>query len=141
MRLTHDEVLQYGWPANPGTARCHLRIFEAPGEMPVVIVGQFEDSPGPSVVNAIEYIAGLVSAKYFDDGREFVLFDYWPKGAGLGLEELDEHYTRIELEATGPVFHDPTWPQKWNREEVEELVGQELPSYIEGQYRVPRSRG
>jgi hypothetical protein len=138
MRLTYDGVLAYGWPAEPQAARCHLRIFEAPGDIPVVIVGQFEDSPGPTVVNAIENIASLVAAKFFEDGREFLLFDYWPKGAGLGLEDFDEQYTLIELESDGPVFHSPEWPQKWTRDEMEELVRQELPSFIEGQYRVPR---
>jgi hypothetical protein len=139
MRLTHDEVLAYGWPAGPKDARCHLRIFDAAGQVPVVIVGQFEDNPGPSVVNAIEYIASLVAAKYFEDGREFMLFDYWPKQSGVGLMDLDEHYKLIELEAEGPVFHSPEWPQQWTREEMEELVGQELPSFIEGRYRIPPS--
>jgi hypothetical protein len=137
MKLTHDDVLAYGLPAGSRDARCHLRIFESPGEMPVVIIGQFEDNPGPSVVNAVEEIASLVAAKFFEDGREFMLFDYWPKQSGIGLMNRDEHYKLIELEAEGPVFHSPEWPQKWSRQEMEELVGQELPSYIEGRYRIP----
>jgi len=101
----------------------------------VVIIGQLEDSEGPSVVNAIEFIAGIVRARFFEDGREFMVFDYWPKGATVGLPDDPEHYTLVELQATGPRFHDPSWPQRWTREEMEELVGQELPSYIEGRYK------
>ena len=83
MPLTQESLLVYqGF--NDYYGLCHARVYEQPGRLPAVIVGQLEDSPGPSISNAIEMVATAVQSTFFPDGREFRLIEYhtqpssWP---------------------------------------------------------------
>lgn len=79
MQQTSEHLLPY-----PGIAGmdglCHIRLYEAPGRTPVVIVGQLDDNPGTAINNAIETIAGLIHARILHDGREFQLITYHTTG-------------------------------------------------------------
>ena len=57
---------------------CHVRTYEWPGRMPVVIVGELDDNPGTKVRKAIPAVARAIQRELFDDGREFVLVEYRP---------------------------------------------------------------
>ena len=57
---------------------CHVRTYERPGRMPVVIVGELDDNPGTKVRKAIPAVARAIQQELFDDGREFVLVEYRP---------------------------------------------------------------
>jgi hypothetical protein len=68
---------------------CHVRTYERPGRMPVVIVGELDDNPGTKVRKAIPAVARAIQQELFDDGREFLLVEYRPPcGAHPGGFEL-----------------------------------------------------
>ena len=104
MQLASERLLSY-----PGIAGmdglCHIRVYEASGENPVVIVGQLDDNPGTAVNNAIETIAGLIHAGVLSDGREFQLITYHTSGG--------RPYSRVALEHRPIGDHQPE-PSDYN---------------------------
>jgi hypothetical protein len=46
---------------------CHVRVFEQPGRLPVVIVGKLDDSPGTVLQTAIEMAAAAIQHELFPD--------------------------------------------------------------------------
>ena len=77
MQLTDESLLSYqGLNGMDGVA--HVRLYEAPGQLPVVIAGQLDDNPGTRLGLAIEMVAASIQASLFRDGREFRLIQYEP---------------------------------------------------------------
>ena len=72
MRLTHELLLPH-----PGINRMdglsHIRVYEQPGQLPVVITGALHDNPGTTILNAITMVACAIQGALFADGREFRL--------------------------------------------------------------------
>lgn len=78
MRLIHQSLLPYqGFHGTEGL--CHIRAYEGPGRLPVVIAGALDDGPGTSITNAIEMVAAAIQARLFADGREFELIEHYPR--------------------------------------------------------------
>jgi hypothetical protein len=68
---------------------CHVRSYERPGRLPVVIAGELDDNPGTKIRKAIASVAGAVQRELFGDGREFVLVEHRPAcGARQAVFEL-----------------------------------------------------
>jgi hypothetical protein len=68
---------------------CHVRTYERPGRLPVVIAGELDDNPGTKIRKAISSVARAIQDELFVDGREFVLVEYRPaRGAQQDLFEL-----------------------------------------------------
>jgi hypothetical protein len=68
---------------------CHVRTYERPGRLPVVIAGELDDNPGTKIRKAIPAVARAIQRELFGDGREFVLVEYRPVcGAHPGSFEL-----------------------------------------------------
>ena len=67
MQLTRELLLAY-----PGPHRldgiCHLRVYEEPAHVPVVIAGALDDNPGSSPTNAITLLATAVQNRQFPTG-------------------------------------------------------------------------
>lgn len=62
MRLTAESLLSYqGLHEMDGLA--HVRVYEGPGELPVVIVDQFDDNPGTMVTLGIEMVAASIQRR------------------------------------------------------------------------------
>lgn len=81
MELKHESLLPYqGFHGNQGI--CHVRVYEQPGRLPVVIAGALEAGPGTSTMNAIEMVAAAIQANVFPDGREFELIEHFPGSLG-----------------------------------------------------------
>jgi hypothetical protein len=75
MQLTHESLLPYqGFHGTQGL--CHVRLYEQPGRLPVVIAGALDHAPGTSVTNAIEMVAAAIQTTFFADGREFELIEH-----------------------------------------------------------------
>jgi hypothetical protein len=159
MQLTHQSLLPYqGFHGTRGL--CHIRVYEQPGRLPVVIVGALDDGPGTSITNAIEMVAAAIQASVFTDGREFELIEHYPGSLGDSStpsftrvhfahrsinEDPDDptHYTgRILLIDGGDVhaaeglpiegdFRDPTWEPITD---IELVVGCEVEVWAEGSY-------
>lgn len=51
----------------------HVRVYEGPGQIPVVIAGQLDDNPGTHLTIGIEMAATSIHENLFPDGREFRL--------------------------------------------------------------------
>ncbi len=77
MRITHESLMRYQG-LNGADGVCHLRVFERPGELPVVIAGNLDDNPGTTITNAIEMVAEAVKRNVICDGREFKLIEHYP---------------------------------------------------------------
>src|ERR1700683_5485743 len=77
MQLTHQALLPYqGFHGTQGL--CHLRVYEQPGRLPIVIAGALDDNPATSITNAIEMVAAAIQAGVINDGREFELIEHYP---------------------------------------------------------------
>jgi hypothetical protein len=76
MDLTRELLLPYqGLDVFDGL--CHIRVYEQPGRLPVVIAGGLDDNPGTSLTLAIELVAATVQRSEFSDGREFRLIEHY----------------------------------------------------------------
>lgn len=159
MQLTSQRLLPYqGLQDTQGV--CHVRVYEQPGRLPVVIVGALDGGPGTSVTNAIEMIAGAIQAEFFADGREFQMVEHWPDtidGRGIptfalvhfrhrGIEEDPgdpSHYagTSVVVEGESAVVHhgDPIRGDfrgpRWEPiSDIAGLVGCEVRLWAAGSY-------
>src|SRR5271163_4197127 len=56
---------------------CHVRVYEALGRVPVVIVGGLDDNPGTAIALVIETVAAAVQRRLFADGRQFHLVEHY----------------------------------------------------------------
>jgi hypothetical protein len=100
MRITHESLMRYQG-LNGADGVCHVRVFERPGELPVVIAGNLDDNPGTTITNAIEMVAEAVKRNVISDGREF---------------KLIEHYPGALLDPTVPAFSWVTFEHQDNSE-------------------------
>jgi hypothetical protein len=159
MELKHESLLPYqGFHGTQGI--CHVRVYEQPGRLPVVIAGALEDAPGTSTMNAIEMVAAAIQANVFSDGREFELVEHLPGSLGgrigpsfsrvrFAHRSIDEdprdatHYAGTLVLIGGDEVHvtlgdaiqgdfrDPSWEPI---ADIEQLVGCEVETWDEGTY-------
>jgi hypothetical protein len=158
MDLTRELLLTYQG-LNGFDGLCHIRVYEQPGQLPVVIAGALDDNPGTSITNAIEMVAAAVQRSEFADGREFRLIEHYPEGitdrstptyslvhfnhraiheqpndprnhAGSIVILGDEATVSRGAEIEGD-FRDPHWEPI---ERIEELLGCEVAIWSPGSY-------
>jgi hypothetical protein len=158
MQLRHESLLPY--QGLHGTrSLCHIRVYEQPGRLPVVIAGALDDAPGTTITNATEMVAGAVQAGVFTDGREFELIEHYPgsldgggptfsrvRFAHRSIEEDPEdptHYAGSILLISGeethatdgqPIegdFRDPSWEPV---ADIDRLLGCKVEIWPEGIY-------
>jgi hypothetical protein len=159
MQLTHESLLPYqGLYGTRGM--CHIRVYEQPGRLPVVIAGGLDDAPGTTITNATEMVAGAIQASVFTDGREFELVEHYPGSLGdsgtpsfsrvrFAHRSIDEdpedptHYAGRLVLISGeeaqvvdgqPIegdFRDPSWEPI---ADIEQLLGCEVELWPEGSY-------
>ncbi len=75
------------------TGRCYLHVYEGQGAIPVVIVTEPADNPGPSVTNATEQIATQLWRDLLPHARDgFRLIEVYldPANPDLGAERFAE---------------------------------------------------
>jgi hypothetical protein len=139
MNLTRELLLPYqGLDAFNGL--CHIRVYEQPGQLPVVIAGGLDDNPGTSTTLAIETVAATVQRSEFSDGREFHLIEHYRDGidgrpaptyalihfSHRPLQDPPDDSSNIEGE-----FRHPCWEPI---DDVEELLGCEVTAWERGLY-------
>jgi len=159
MQLTQESLLPYqGFHGTQGL--CHVRVYEQPGRLPVVIAGALDDAPGTSVTNAIEMVAAAIQTAFFADGREFELIEHHSNMLGSraapsftrvhfvhrGLDENPgdpSNYAGTTVSIGGeemniargrPIpgdFRDPSWEKITD---IEQLLGCEVKTWPEGAY-------
>jgi hypothetical protein len=158
MQLTQEALLPYqGFHGTYGV--CHVRVYEEPGQLPVVIAGALDDGPGTSITNAIEMVAAAIQASIFTDGREFELIQHYPSSVGDGkpifsrlrfkhrsVEERPEDPSNYagsivvidgddaHVERGRPIqgdFRDPSWTEI---ADIEQLLGCEVRIWPAGEY-------
>jgi hypothetical protein len=166
MRLAVESLLSYqGLQGMDGLV--HVRVYEAPGQLPVVIAGQLDDNPGSRLGVAIEMVAVSIQVALFSDGREFRLIQYEPDSQFGPLRILEvrfahrptsenpgdpAHYTG-ETMMLGPSgetlvheFHktkpgdyrDPVWTLV---EDLNSLLGCDAQTWARGEYTTPAVAG
>jgi hypothetical protein len=159
MQLTHQALLPYqGFHGTQGL--CHLRVYEQPGRLPVVIAGALDDNPATSITNAIEMVAAEIQASVLTDGREFELIEHYPASLAdartpsfsrvrFAHRSIDEdpddpaHYAGTLLMIDGEEMHvargrpirgdfrDPSWQ---SIADIEQLLGCEVKVWRNGGY-------
>ena len=159
MRLTSELLLAYqGFHGMDGIA--HVRVYEEPGQIPVVVAGQLDDKPGTHLTTAVEMVAASIHENLFRDGREFRLVSYEPRDMfgnswfrliefehGRASEAPDDpaHYTGaiVVVNDTGERvggapgtekhgdFRNPRWH---HLDDPAELVGCEIRTWSRGEY-------
>jgi len=139
MDLTCELLLPYQG-LNGFDGLCHIRVYEQPGRLPVVIAGGLDDNPGTSITNAIEMLATTVKRSLFSDGREFHLIEHYGDGIDgrpaptyslihFSHRPLQEHPDeRDNIEGD---FRHPYWEPI---EDIEHLVGCALATWTPGTY-------
>ena len=86
-------------------AWCHVLVAHDDRGKKAVLVGELEDNPGTSVINATEQVAEAISQRLLQGGRDFVLYEYITKG----LPELKPTFYRIDWKGQPGLFSMPTW--------------------------------
>jgi hypothetical protein len=139
MNLTRELLLPYqGLDAFNGL--CHIRVYEQPGWLPVVIAGGLDEHPGTSITNAVEMLATTIKRSLFSDGREFHLIEHYPDGINgrpaptyslihfshRPLEEDPDELGNIEGD-----FRHPYWEPI---DDIEHLVGCKVAVWTPGTY-------
>jgi hypothetical protein len=81
MNLACESLLRYQG-LNDMDGVCHIRVYEQPGALPIVVAGALDDNPGTSITNAIEMVAAAVQRDVLSDGREFGLIEHYPGALG-----------------------------------------------------------
>jgi hypothetical protein len=159
MNLAHESLLRYQG-LNDMDGVCHMRVYEQPGALPIVVAGALDDNPGTSVTNAIEMVAVAVQRDVLSDGREFRLIEYHPGTPG---DPTDQAFSwarfkhrrthespddpahaagalvilrpdQAAVSHSNPIegdFRDPKWEPI---ESIEQVLGCEIATWPQGQY-------
>jgi hypothetical protein len=135
MELTRELLLPYqGLDAFNGL--CHLRVYEQPGQLPVVIAGGLDDNPGTPLTHAVEMVAAAVQHTQFSDGREFRLIEHYRDGIdGRPAPAYSlVHFSHRPLEESPEIegeFRHPCWEPI---DDVEQLVRCKVAIWTPGTY-------
>ncbi len=100
-----EYILVYpGFARTPGW--CHVIVADD-GHPGTVLVGDLDDNPGTSVINATEQVAVAISQKLFNGAGldDFTMFEYYAKAP----PDLAPTFFRVEWEGEPGQFSMPTW--------------------------------
>ena len=111
-QLLHD-VPSFPFRVPSGAAgHCRIRVYEDPGNAPLVIASELADNPGPSVTSAAEYIAGQVY-RWLECPPQGIYwiehwgpFSYHDVGFPMGCKE---EYSLVDFSQRGATFCNPIW--------------------------------
>jgi hypothetical protein len=135
MDLTRELLLPYqGLDVFDGL--CHIRVYEQPGRLPIVIAGGLDDNPGTAVTLAIEIVAATVQRSEFSDGREFRLIEHYrdPLDGRQAASYSLVHFSHRPLQESPEIegeFRHPYWEPI---DDVEELLGCKVTAWKRGLY-------
>lgn len=100
-----EYILLYpGFARTPGW--CHVVVADN-GRPHTALVGDLDDNPGTSVINATEEVAAAVAHKLFNGAGpdDFTMFEYYAKAP----PDLAPTFFRIEWQGEPGQFSMPTW--------------------------------
>ena len=138
MNLTHDFVHEYqGYHNLP--SRCRIRVYEQPGQVPVVIATELPDNPGTSVTNMAEQLCAEVIRAHFPERFEEEEPVRWIEHYQRTPDELRRHepeFALVTFHSNAPrrvhrygtdrlQLGKPRWTYL-PREQAEELVGRPI---------------
>jgi hypothetical protein len=101
-------ILRYeGFARSSGV--CHV-VVGRQGRDVAVLVGELEDNPGTSTINAIEQIAAAISNRLLDGRTDFSLYQFvlMPVPEAASDDELAPTFYRVTWMGGRP-FSMPTW--------------------------------
>jgi hypothetical protein len=130
IELTRELLMPYqGLDGREGL--CHVRVYEALGRLPVVIVGGLDDNPGTAIALVIETVAAAVQRRLFADGRQFHLIEHY-RDPIEGLQT--SRYALVRFGGRSVVGGAGAWDGAGVRESAEVREG----AGVEGDFRDPR---
>lgn len=101
----NEYILLYpGFARSPGW--CHVVVADN-GHPSTVLVGDLDDNPGTSVINATEQIAAAISQRLFDGAcpEDFAMFEYYTGGP----PDTAPTFLLVEWKGERGHFSMPTW--------------------------------
>jgi hypothetical protein len=84
---------------------CHAIVAHDDHGQKAVLVGELDDNPGTSTINAIEQVGEAIAEHLLSGNRSFALYQYVPKG----LPDLEPTFYRVEWNGQPGSFSMPTW--------------------------------
>lgn len=108
-RLTCDYRYRYRGHWTDGGV-CRVRVYEAPGATPVLLVTELPENENTSVTNMAEYLAAELIARHFphrfEDAEPVIWVEHYPQGRGQR-----ETYDRVIFASYVPMpcFSSGVW--------------------------------
>ena len=125
MKKTLDQVLPFRDDLLR-EGKCRLRVWQEPGQVPVVLFTELEDNPGSSITNAIERIA-WEAFKLLErpEAGMIVIEHYRDRGIIRGKPLYKEEFDLVTFTPTANGFDDPCW-RRISKGEEERIIGETL---------------
>jgi hypothetical protein len=120
-RTIEEPKFQYSDNAGH-TGHCHLQIWEAPGAVPVAIVTEVPDNPGPSVMNAAPHVWRSVW-EFLGRPAEMVMVEHYRVRNEVETDGYTDTYSVVTFKGAS-CFTSPFWRQLGPRE-LRKLIGRE----------------
>lgn len=102
--LTHDYIYPYRGYWAPG-GRCRVRIYQAEGQTPVVLVSELPDNENTSITNLAEYLAAELIVRHFPQRFEeedpVVWIEHYPRTPEEQRQGMPV-YARVEFASYRP---------------------------------------
>ena len=125
MRMTLDQTFPYRGYYDC-ESRCRLRVWQEPGQVPVVLFTELDDNPGTSITNMIEYIA-WEAFKLLErpETGMIVIEHYRDRGMVRGKAMYKEEFDMVTFTRTANGYDNPCW-RRICKEDVEKIIGDTL---------------
>ena len=126
------------WDTEP-EAVCWVRVFEEPGQTPVIVMGEHPDNPSTSVTNMAELLAAELIQKHFprrfDHDPPAILLEHYPTEYHRGRVARKPTWDRLSFHSWAPrrvwlggqerlAFGEPEW-RSLPDHDVAALIGEE----------------
>ena len=113
-----DDLLREG--------KCRLRVWQEPGQVPVVLFTELDENTGSSITNCIERIAWEAFKLLERPDRGMIVIEHYrDRGMVRGKPMYKEEFDMVTFTQTASGFDDPCW-QRISKEEVEKIIGEIL---------------
>jgi hypothetical protein len=124
--LTRDQV--YLHLARHQRVLCHLRVYEAPEQPAVVIVGNLDDR-GMTVTNTAGELAAELATRILP-GEQFAFIEHYPRRYNDPGLYAETGFTPVTFDEEGR----SQWGQPVSHQAIEEIVGQPVVVFPAGEY-------
>lgn len=108
MMKTHDQLFTY--PAGGRVSQAQIAVYQATGELPLIVASERDDNPGPSLTTSIEDLANAVWRELVPEAAGVRVIEHYPaREPRLGAWD-DESFDLVTFEIERPyAVARPVW--------------------------------